>query len=129
MLITQHELNLQLRIERHEIRDQGAKLDRAERHRRIHPQETAWGRSQMRGRLICRIKVGQDCDRALEISSSVLSRTCTPGRPIEQLNAEIVLEIGDIFADGGAREPQLSAGFGEASKFDESPKARELVHF
>ncbi len=85
----------------------------------------------MRDRLIRRIDVRQNAQRALEVDMAVLVGTGVTGGPVEKLDAEALLQIADVFADGGAREPQLPSGFRETAEFDhfhEGTKAREFVH-
>ena len=50
--------------------------------------------------------------------------------PVEKMHAEILLQLGNIFADRRAGQAELTAGFGKAAGLDhlhERPQARHLV--
>jgi glyoxalase family protein len=116
VLVAQDKLNVQFRTQCHEICDRGTELDGAERHGRVHTQETAWGRLQMRNRLIGSIEIGKDGEGSLVVGLSALGRTSPARDPIEKVNPKIVFQVGHVFADRRAREPQLPAGLWKAPK-------------
>ena len=131
LIVAQHELDLQRRILRHEICDRRPELQRAERHRRIDAQQALRRRLQMRDRLIGRIDIRQDAQRAFEIGLSVFIRAGMARGAVQQLDAEALFEFADIFADRRARQPQLPPGFREAAELNdlhEGAQAGEFVH-
>ena len=116
-VVAEHELELKLGIFFHELGEHRPEPHRAERHRCIDAQQPARRRLGLRHRLIGGLDLREDHDRTLEILLTVLCRTRTPRGPVQELHAEALLEVSDIFADRRARQPQLAAGIGKNCRF------------
>ena len=129
-IVAEHDLELKLAIARHEIGEHRPEPHRAERHRRVDAQQAARRRLGLRHRLIGGLDLREDHDRALEIALAVLGRAGVARGPVQKLDAEALLEVGDVFADRRARQPQLPARLGKTAAFDhfhEGPEAGDLI--
>jgi hypothetical protein len=62
--------------------------------------------SETRHREIGFLEVGQDRHRALVIGAAVFGGHGASGRPVEELNPELLLEIDHVLAHRRAREPE-----------------------
>jgi len=81
--------------------------------------------------LVGLLEIGENGKASLVIGQAVLGRRRAARGAIEQLDPELGFEIDHIFADGGARQPQLLRRLREASlrdDFGESSYTRQLVH-
>ena len=131
LLIAQHQLDLQLRVPLHEVRDRAAEVERAERHRRIDAQEPARLRLQPRHREVGLLEIGQYGDAALVIGLAVLGRAGAARGADEKLDAEFLLELDHVFAHRRAGQPQFPGGGRKAAVLHhpgEGPDAGQLVH-
>lgn len=129
-IVAEHELELKLRVFFHELGQHRSEPHGAERHRRIDAQQAARRRLGLRHRLVGGLDLREDDDRPLEITLAVLGRARMAGGPVQKLDAEALLEVGDVFADRRARQPQLPAGLGKAAAFDhfdKGPEAGDLI--
>src|SRR6185369_17549974 len=87
-------------------------------------------RLELRHRLVGRLDLRENDDRALEIALAVLGRARVASGPVQELDAEALLEIGDVLADRRARQAQLAARFGKTAALDhlhEGPEAGDLI--
>jgi hypothetical protein len=115
----------------HEVRDRAAEMRRAERHRRIDPQQPARLRLQPRHRAVGLLKVRQDSDAALVIGLAVLGRAGAAGGAQQKLSAQLLLQLDHVFAHRRAGEPHFPGRGREAAVLHhpgEGRDAGQLVH-